>query len=194
MRVLLALLAGGLVYLIGRRIQFAPADFNPSGSPPPIFSRSPSPAAPSEPSVRDSKVSAAQARAIIIDINRKVYSGWFRVPDVLAIIDIESAFDPRALNPEDGLDFSYGLMQIRESSARDRGFSGSVEGLYDPRTNIALGMAHLKWSWDFLVRRGASPSTTQWISSYNAGVGNTLKGFINTGYVRKWQIAKEKYQ
>lgn len=189
MRALLALFSGALVYFLGKKA-FENVPSNPQ---PAIFPKPAADPAPPKTPVRDS-VSVAEARAIVEDINRTVYKGWFTVAHVLAIIEIESSFRPFALNPEDGLDFSFGLMQIRESSARDRGYIGASEGLYDPRSNIALGMAHMKWSWDFLVRRGSSPSVPQWISSYNAGVGNTLKGFINTGYIRKWQIAKAKYQ
>lgn len=123
------------------------------------------------------------------------FGGWFAVLDVLAVIDIESSFNPGAYRAEPQLgDASYGLMQILSSTAADRGYSGPVDGLFDPETNIRLGMRQLKWSWDYLARkRGVPPSPAEWIGSYNAGVGNALKGFIPWAYVQKWQAARARW-
>ncbi len=49
----------------------------------------------------------------------------------------ESGFNPSAFTG------SIGLMQLEEATARDLGFKGVVEGLYDPAVSIALGTAYL---------------------------------------------------
>lgn len=130
--------------------------------------------------------------AMVSAINANEFGGFFSVPDVLAVIQIESSFQVVAYRAEPKInDASYGLMQILYSTALDRGYSGPPEGLYDPETNIRLGMAQLHWSWGFLANRlGQSPTAAQWIGSYNAGVGNALKGYVPWGYVTKWQAAR----
>ena len=132
------------------------------------------------------------ALAIINAVNADTYAGWFEPRDVLAVIAVESRFNPNAYNPEgDGRDPSRGLMQIRASTARDRGVA-DPETLFDPETNIRTGMAHLKWSWDFLsTRLGRDPTEAEWIGSYNAGVGNILNGYQNVRYVSAFQSARD---
>lgn len=136
----------------------------------------------------------AKARRIVERMNRTRFNGWFKPADVLAVIQVESNFDPRASRFEPKLgEHSTGLMQLLESTAADRGYRGRRAGLFDPERNIALGMAHLKWSHDFLSARDPDISVDQWISSYNAGVGNTLKGFVAHTYVRRWRAARERF-
>lgn len=132
---------------------------------------------------------------LVTAINDAEFGGWFAVADVLAVIEIESSFNPRAYRAEPQInDASYGLMQVLATTAADRGYRGPVEGLFDPETNIRLGMRQLKWSWDYLNRkRGVPPSVAEWIGSYNAGVGNALKGFTPWAYVQKWKVARDRW-
>lgn len=134
----------------------------------------------------------ADVVGLVRAINDSEFGGWFSVPDVLAVIQIESSFRPSAYRAEPQIgDASYGLMQILSRSAADRGYDGPPEGLFDPETNIRYGMAHLKWSWDYLARRlGAAPSRAVWIGSYNAGVGNAVKGYTPWAYVAKFEVAR----
>lgn len=69
-----------------------------------------------------------------------------RVPIDLAdaIITIESAYDPHAVGMADEI----GLMQIRQSTARELGFAGTPQDLFDPQTNIRLGIAYLAGAWE----------------------------------------------
>jgi soluble lytic murein transglycosylase-like protein len=69
-----------------------------------------------------------------------------RVPIDLAdaIITIESGYDPHAVGMADEI----GLMQIRLSTARDLGFTGTAQDLFDPQTNIRLGIAYLAGAWE----------------------------------------------
>lgn len=125
-------------------------------------------------------------------INAEEFGGWFNPADVLAIIEIESSFRADAYRAEPQIgDASYGLMQVLYSTARDRGYQGPPEGLFDPATNIRIGMRQLKWSWDFLAARlRGGPTTAVWIGSYNAGVGNAINNYVPWAYVAKWQAAR----
>jgi len=138
------------------------------------------------------RLDPAKVRKIVEFVNETEFGGWFSVNDVMAIIQIESSFYPDAKRYEAKLnDASLGLMQILLSTARDRGFSGGPAGLFDPLTNVRLGMAQLKWSYDYLENRlGYPPPVDMWIGSYNAGVGNALKQIWSPGYVQKWQNAR----
>jgi soluble lytic murein transglycosylase-like protein len=118
--------------------------------------------------------------------------GWHDPRDVLATIAVESSFRPNAYRFERHLgEASWGLMQTLESTARDMGYSGPAEGLYDPAESIRYGMRYMRWLWDFLTTRlGAEPSYAQWIGAYNAGPGNVLRGRVPYGYVLKWERAR----
>ncbi len=149
-------------------------------------------------------ISRHDIEAIINQLNAGEFAGWFRPLDVLAIAKIESNFDPEAFREEPQLktaaapdgERSMGLMQILISTARDRGWKGTdIKELLDPRLNIQLGMRQLKWSFDFLeARLGGPPSLDLWIGSYNAGVGNALRGFTPDAYVAKWKAARVRLQ
>lgn len=131
---------------------------------------------------------------IINRVNAEEFNGWFDPLDVLAIISIESSFRPGAFRYESHLDdASIGLMQVLSSTARDRGYDGPVNGLFDPEVSIVMGMRHLKWGHDFLAQRmgGGVPKDT-WIGAYNAGVGNALKGYTPLQYVGKFKATRAR--
>lgn len=58
---------------------------------------------------------------------------------IKALIAHESSFNPQARRREAGGNDSVGLMQVRYSTAKGLGFPGSIDGLFDPGTNIFLG-------------------------------------------------------
>jgi soluble lytic murein transglycosylase-like protein len=62
------------------------------------------------------------------------------VPEALVhrIIRRESRYNPSIRNGP-----NWGLMQIREDTARSMGFSGPAQGLLDPETNLTYGLAYL---------------------------------------------------
>jgi soluble lytic murein transglycosylase-like protein len=124
--------------------------------------------------------------ALVHQINQQQFGGWFDPALVMGVMQAESSFNPRAYRAEPQInDASYGLMQVLYSTAKDRGFSGAPEGLYDPATNIALGMAQLKWSFDYLSTYIGTPTEIQWLSSYNAGVGYVRNGGSRLLYATK---------
>ena len=141
------------------------------------------------------RLDADYVLGLVTEINNREFGGWFDPLDVLAVAQIESALDPDAWRWESHLgEPSLGLMQLLFSTARDRGYAGGPAGLLDPVVNVQVGMRHLKWSHDFLAGRlGHAPDKRLLIGSYNAGVGNALRGRIVEGYVKKWKSARSKY-
>ena len=59
-------------------------------------------------------------------------------PWIQAVIQVESNWNPAAYNPNDPTG-AWGLMQILYRTAQALGYTGTQEGLFDPRTNIDLG-------------------------------------------------------
>ena len=80
------------------------------------------------------------------------------------------SFAPRArYNPNvTGAVGEIGLMQVRPSTARLLGFTGSLEELREPHTNIALGVAYLAGAW-----RLANGDICTAVMKYRAGHGET---------------------
>lgn len=135
-------------------------------------------------------------RGIVERVVASEGQGIVTVPDVLAIIDIESNFDPSAYRAEPKLnDASRGLMQILYRSAQDRGYGGAPDGLYDPATNILFGVRHLVWGYKYLDSKlpGAGVPEDKWVGAYNAGVGAVLRGYIPVSYVQEFRAAKARW-
>lgn len=148
---------------------------------------------PPPPPPRPGRLSPQDVLALLPEADPE---GWMPPAYALAFVEVESGFNPTAYRFERHLnEASYGLMQVLASTARDMGLTGSPEEMYDPGTSLRIGIAYSRWTWDFLSRRlGSEPTEAQWIGAYNAGVGNVLRGFIPQGYVRKFTLAKERYQ
>jgi soluble lytic murein transglycosylase-like protein len=114
--------------------------------------------------------------------------------EVLAYCEVESSFNPRAYRFERHLnEASYGLMQVLESTARDRGLIGPPENLYEPEIGLEIGCAHVIWTRDFLALRGAPSDPLSVALAYNAGVGNALRGRTVAAYGVKWNNARARY-
>lgn len=147
---------------------------------------------PSNPPARG-RVSPSDVLALLPEADP---DGWMPPAAALAFVEVESGFNPFAYRFEPHLnEASYGLMQVLASTARDMGLQGSPERMYDPAVSLRVGIDYAKWAHDFLARRlGRDPTETEWVGAYNAGVGNVLRGFIPQSYVRKWTLAREKYQ
>lgn len=124
--------------------------------------------------------------ALVRQINDQEFGGFFDPALVMGIIETESSYNPSAYRFEAHLgEASWGLMQILESSARDRGMVGPPDQLLDPATGILFGMRQLKWSYDYLAQRGGPPSRLQLLSAYNAGVGYVARGGTRAAYAAK---------
>lgn len=123
--------------------------------------------------------------------------GIVTAADVMAVMEIESAFNPRAYRAEPKLgDGSRGLMQVLLMVARDRGYYGDPDGLYDPETNIRVGVAHLVWGYLYLDNKiaGAGVPEPKWVSAYNGGVGRVMGGWENIGYVSRFRSARDRWR
>jgi len=116
------------------------------------------------------------------------YSERYKVsPDlVFAIMDVESAFNPRAVSSSNAL----GLMQIKAAAA-GRDVYESIDGkkrepskkeLFNPQENIRVGVAYmgmLKHSYLQGVHNAKNKEMLM-ISSYNGGIASVLKLFGKT--------------
>lgn len=133
--------------------------------------------------------------SLIDNLNYVEFHHWFKNFEVMAFVQIESSFKPHSIRHEPSGVTSYGLMQVLDSSARDRGLKNSPEQMFDPHIGLRYGMLQLSWEWDFLKGHlGHDPSKDQWVAGYNEGVGNVLKGRADHAYVRLWQHAAAYWQ
>ncbi|MFD1791913.1 lytic transglycosylase domain-containing protein [Ochrobactrum teleogrylli] len=106
-------------------------------------------------------------------INR--YASTYGVPSSLAhaVVRHESNFQPNVR----GAAGEIGLMQIKLSTARAMGYSGSAKGLYEPATNIQYGMKYLA-----MAQKLGGGSTCGTILKYNAGHGAKRMNPISAKY------------
>ncbi|WP_157019353.1 lytic transglycosylase domain-containing protein [Mesorhizobium xinjiangense] len=106
------------------------------------------------------------------------YATSYGVPVQLAhaVVSVESNFKPNAR----GRAGEVGLMQIKPATARMMGYTGSVEGLYDPETNIKYGMKYLAKAHEL-----ADGSTCGTILKYNAGHGAKRMNKTSAAYCAK---------
>jgi len=77
---------------------------------------------------------------------------------VLALIEVESNFDPRAISPKN----AQGLMQLIPATAERFG----VRDVWDPEQNLRGGMAYLRW-----LLREFDGDVRLALAAYNAGEG-----------------------
>ena len=115
--------------------------------------------------------------------------------ELLAYVEVESSFMPAAYRWEARLgEASYGLMQVLESTARDRGLDGPPTLMFDPETGLRFGLAHVEWTRDELARRGASSDPLSVALAYNAGVGGFIRSGGTSDYRRKWTGAVNRWR
>lgn len=74
------------------------------------------------------------------------YAEASKVPIDLAdaVAMIESAYDPQAVGTSDEI----GIMQVRATIAREAGFTGTPQELFEPDTNIRVGVTYLAGAWE----------------------------------------------
>lgn len=115
----------------------------------------------------------------------KKYSEKYQVPVslVLAIIETESSFNPRATSPVP----AFGLMQLVPRTAGIDAYKHvygekrvvEPEYLYDSEQNIELGVAYFDLLTTRYLRKVNDPLARFYcaVASYNTGVGNVAKTF-----------------
>jgi soluble lytic murein transglycosylase-like protein len=106
------------------------------------------------------------------------YAAKYGVPVALAhaVVGVESSFRPQAR----GRAGEIGLMQIKPATARMMGYSGSVQGLFDPETNIKYGMKYLAKAHAL-----GGGDTCGTILRYNAGHGAKRMNPVSAAYCAK---------
>lgn len=128
---------------------------------------------PSNPAAAPKDASAYQAIV-------SKYASSYGVPATLAhaVIAVESNYrvDARGSAGE------IGLMQIKPATARMMGYTGSVQGLFDPETNIQYGMKYLA-----LAHKLGGGATCGTILRYNAGHAATRMNPVSSAYCAKVQ-------
>lgn len=112
-------------------------------------------------------------------IERHAASNGVPVSLAKAVIMIESRFQPNQV----GRAGEIGLMQIKPSTARMMGYSGSIKGLHDPETNIKYGMKYLA-----MARNLGDGTTCGTILKYNAGHGAKRMNPISAAYCGKVKV------
>lgn len=120
---------------------------------------------------------------------------------ICAIIDVESSGNPNATNYEANVDdYSYGLMQVRWTTAqwlcqslgiRVSGRCPTREDMLKPGVNIRYGAAYFKYQF---VRYTGYPDKA--IAAYNAGTANynIWGNFTNQDYVDRVMRRIEPYR
>lgn len=113
-------------------------------------------------SVQPAALSAASGGSGHIDslIARHARSHGVPVRLARAVVRVESNFNPQAR----GRGGEVGLMQIKPSTARGIGYSGTVQALYNPDTNLKWGMAYLAAAYKL-----AGGDVCGTVLRYNAG-------------------------
>lgn len=109
-------------------------------------------------------------------VDRHARSHGVPVKLARAVVRVESNFNPRAR----GRAGEVGLMQIKPSTARGIGFSGSAKALYNPNTNLKWGMAYLATAYKL-----AGGNVCGTILRYNAGHAARRMNPISARYCGK---------
>lgn len=106
------------------------------------------------------------------------YATSYGVPVDLAhaVISVESNYRADAR----GSAGEIGLMQIKPSTARMMGYSGSSQGLFNPETNIKYGMKYLA-----MAHKLGGGATCGTILRYNAGHAATRMNPVSSAYCVK---------
>jgi len=106
------------------------------------------------------------------------YAAAYGVPVSLAhaVIRVESNYRANAR----GSAGEVGLMQIKPSTARGLGYSGSTAALFNPETNIKYGMKYLG-----MAHKLGGGTTCGTILKYNAGHGAKRMNPVSANYCAK---------
>jgi len=94
---------------------------------------------------------------------------------VNALITVESSWHRNARNGS-----SVGLMQITPGTANALGFRGASNSLFDPETNIALGVRYLAQAYQL-----ADGDLCGTVTRYQSGLNATKANAANRAYCKK---------
>lgn len=124
----------------------------------------------------DRKIPAATSRHAYGEMIDRYARQYGVAPSLArAVIQVESGYNAH----KTGRAGEVGLMQIKPSTARMLGYSGSVRELYSPATNIKWGMKYLGMAKD--VGNGTTCGT---LLKYNAGHAARHMNPVSAAYCR----------
>ena len=117
--------------------------------------------------------------------NINYWSNQYMLPTalVMGIIAQESGFNSFAKRYEEKLNTSsYGLTQILYTTAKDMGFTGDEDSLFDDNVNLKFGLKYLKKQYDKY-----NQNLFDTISAYNLGTIKKLNSgkYANQQYVNQ---------
>lgn len=138
----------------------------------------------------------ALAATLVSDYDIRTFGGWFSQggrsqKDVMAIFQIESGFNPAAINRNDPFGGAWGIGQILADVARIDYGVASPEQLLIRSIGVLTSMRHLQFIWGDLTRRlGRNPTKSEWIMAYNAGSRGVAEGRGSKTYLAKFTAAR----
>ena len=138
-------------------------------------------------------LTAAQTAALkAIDGVNLRFLNWFNRSSLMAFVQVESSFNPRAFRQEQGAVASYGLMQVLNITAASLGLQGSPEQLYDPDIGVFYGALYASKGWNILSKRFSRiPTYAEWADGYNHGYNAANLG--NGAYAKTWIAARDHW-
>ncbi len=90
-----------------------------------------------------------------------------------AVAMVETGYNPAAV----GTSGEIGMMQVMPATARQLGFTGSTGDLFEPATNIRLGVAYLARAWSL-----AGGNVCRALTKYRAGLGEQVSSPLSITY------------
>ena len=90
-----------------------------------------------------------------------------------AVAMVETGYNPGAV----GSSGEIGMMQVMPATARQLGFTGATEELFQPATNIRLGVAYLARAWSL-----AGGNVCRALTKYRAGWGEEVSSPLSITY------------
>ncbi len=138
---------------------------------------------------------------LIVKLNNNEFDAWFNPSEVMAFVQVESAFRTQAHRYEPRLnESSYGLMQVLASTAKSVD-SALVHPLtmYQPEIGLRIGMRVAKLYYEQEQKHfGREPTNEEWAASYNEGVGGAERDVAHgrepdPAYTKAWLAAQEHW-
>lgn len=122
------------------------------------------------------------AKAVVSTATAVSRRDFPRPEDVLAVVAIESGFNPRAENAG-----GYGLMQVQFNHHRDK--VDSKTDLMDPLQNMKVGARILREYFE-----GVNYDPDSAVLAYQAGIGGLLNGGARADYLAKFKRERARFK
>jgi hypothetical protein len=120
------------------------------------------------------------------------FANWFNRSSLMAFVQVESSFRPRAFRKEPSGVASYGLMQVLDVTAAGLGLKGDPEQMFDPDVSVFYGALYASKGWNSLLKRfGRIPTYAEWADGYNHGYGAANLG--SGAYAKTWITARDHW-